>query len=264
MTAKQQENIWSGIYLKNRCVSYEVAGEYAIFSDPVISLGSDKLTLPVPTYEAMRGLTKNIFSKPAFYWHIRRVRVMNPIRTEADGVRLLDLNGGSCIQAYNTYLTDVRYQVEAELRWNKNHPELRAEWSRCEKYIHEFARAVMQGGRMDPFLGKSECVPSYIKPVVFGEGSGYYDGAGKKDFGIMYHSLTYADLAYDDYTRGHITENICRITMDGGVIEYPEQSECFRKRIRPASVKVFAGKILEKEGGTRQQGFPRKTDGDYQ
>jgi len=40
-------------------------------------------------------------------------------------------------------------------------------------------------------------------------------------FGLMYHGLTYADEAYSDDTRMHMTANFWYSVMRRGVIEFP-------------------------------------------
>ena len=39
------------------------------------------MTYPVPTPSAARGILASIYSKPAeFYWQVRRIEVLKPIR----------------------------------------------------------------------------------------------------------------------------------------------------------------------------------------
>ena len=63
-------------------VEFEVFGDYALFSDPLMRLGGEKCTYQVPTYEALKGILSSVYWKPTFIWRIMDVRVMNPIQTE--------------------------------------------------------------------------------------------------------------------------------------------------------------------------------------
>ena len=51
-------------------VCIEVTGERALFADPIISAGGEKISYEVPVYEALKGLLKNIYWKPTFLWVI--------------------------------------------------------------------------------------------------------------------------------------------------------------------------------------------------
>ncbi len=63
-------------------VEFEVYGDYALFSDPLMRLGGEKCSYQVPTYEALKGILSSVYWKPTFIWRILDVRVMNPIQTE--------------------------------------------------------------------------------------------------------------------------------------------------------------------------------------
>lgn len=57
----------------------EVWGDFACFSPPYAKV--ERLTYPFPTPSAARGILSAIYSKPAeFYWQVRRIEVLNPIR----------------------------------------------------------------------------------------------------------------------------------------------------------------------------------------
>lgn len=64
------------IYLE---VVLEVWGDFACFSQP--SAKVERLTYPVPTPSAVRGILSSIYSKPnEFYWQVNRIEVLKPIR----------------------------------------------------------------------------------------------------------------------------------------------------------------------------------------
>ena len=57
----------------------EVWGDFACFSQPQGKV--ERLSFPVPTPSAVRGILSSIYSKPAeFFWQVNRIEVLNPIR----------------------------------------------------------------------------------------------------------------------------------------------------------------------------------------
>ena len=115
-------------------VEFQVSGDYALFSDPIMRVGGEKCTYQVPTYEALKGILSSVYWKPTLIWYIDRVRVINRIRTEVKGVRPIKYNGGNDL-SYYTYLKDCVYQVRAHFEWNMNRPELAGD--RNENKHHE-------------------------------------------------------------------------------------------------------------------------------
>ena len=85
-------------------IEFRVWGRYAMFTDPLTRVGGEKCSYHLPTYEALKGITKSIYWKPTFIWYIDRVRVMKRIRTQTKGVKPLDYGGGNTLAIY-TYLT---------------------------------------------------------------------------------------------------------------------------------------------------------------
>ena len=56
-----------------------VWGDFALFSRPESKV--ERMTYPVPTPSAARGILASIYSKPAeFYWQVQRIEVLKPIR----------------------------------------------------------------------------------------------------------------------------------------------------------------------------------------
>ena len=204
-------------------VTFEVFGDYALFSDPVMRVGGEKASYQIPTYEALKGILHSIYWKPTIVWYIDKVRVMNPIQTEVKGIRPIKYNGGNDLSFY-TYLKDCRYQVQAQFEWNENRPELIVD--RNENKHHNLAkRMIEKGGRRDIFLGAREC-QGYVEPCEFGSGKGSYDETPELAFGLMYHGITYADEAYSDETKNRMTVRFWYPTMKKGVITFPRPEEC--------------------------------------
>lgn len=219
-------------------VEFQVTGDYALFTDPIMRLGGEKCTYQVPTYEALKGILSSVYWKPTIIWRILEVRVMNPIQTVVKGIRPIKYGGGNDL-AYYTYLKNCCYQVKACFDWNDNRPELIAD--RNENKHHQIAqRMIAKGGRRDIFLGTREC-QGYVEPCKFGSGTGAYDDLEELSFGLMYHGITYPDEAYSEETRGKMTARFWYPVMKKGCIQFLPPEECpGQKVIRDLEMMQFS------------------------
>ena len=59
---------------------------YALFSNPTLSVGGEKCSYQVPTYESIKRITENIYWKPTIKWVIDSVIVLNQIDYETKAV----------------------------------------------------------------------------------------------------------------------------------------------------------------------------------
>lgn len=218
-------------------VEFQVTGDYALFSDPLMRVGGEKCSYQIPTYEALKGVMASVYWKPTIVWYIDSVRVMNPIQTEVKGIRPIKYHGGNDL-SYYTYLKHCAYQVRAHFEWNSNRPELAAD--RNENKHHNIARRMIRkGGRRDVFLGTREC-QAYVEPCVYGEGASAYDGTPELGFGLMYHGITYADEAYSQETQSRMTANFWYPVMRKGEIVFPRPEDCpLHKPLREMEMKSF-------------------------
>lgn len=219
-------------------VEFEVYGDYALFSDPIMRVGGEKCTYQVPTYEALKGILSSVYWKPTIVWIVDKVRVINPIQTEVKGIRPIKYTGGNDLSFY-TYLKNCRYQVMAHFDWNENRPELASD--RNENKHHNIAkRMIEKGGRRDIFLGTREC-QGYVVPCKFGEGEGHYDNIQELAFGLMYHGITYADEAFSEETKNCMTARFWYPKMQNGVINFLRPEKCpLYKKLRPMEMKIFS------------------------
>ena len=233
-------------------VEFQVTGDYALFSDPLMRVGGEKNSYPVPTYEALKGILSSVYWKPTIIWYIDAVRVMEPVQTEVKGIRPIKYHGGGNDLSYYTYLKNVRYQVQAHFEWNDNRPELAGD--RNENKHHEIAKKMIdKGGRRDIFLGTREC-QGYVEPCIFGEEAGAYDGVPEWGMGLMYHGITYPDEAYSEKTAGKMTANFWYPVMKRGVITFPRPEDCpAHKPLREMDMKIFDQK-LDNFSGLREFG----------
>lgn len=113
-------------------VTMEIWGDLACFTRPEGKV--ERLTYPVITPSAARGVFSAIYSKPnEFYWQIRRIEVMNPIRYMSfKRNEVIDCKVGSGgnmkpilvegdskhqhrTQRQTVVLKDVRYRITAEI-----------------------------------------------------------------------------------------------------------------------------------------------------
>ena len=215
--------------MEKRGIEVQITGDYAMFTTPPSKVSGDKRSYCLPTYEAMVGILNSIYKKPTFRWHIDRIRVMNPIQFESRGVRHLRLDGGADMANY-TYLKDVCYQVRAHMEWDLSFPEL-AEDRNYGKHYSIAKRAIKSGGRMNVYLGTSDC-QAHVEACDFdaGEKKSVFSNTGRLPFGIMFHSFTYPEhmtarerlqLGNEPYVRISYADTY----LDNGIIEYIIQDD---------------------------------------
>ncbi|MEA4846775.1 MAG: type I-C CRISPR-associated protein Cas5c [Clostridiaceae bacterium] len=231
---------------KENKVEFKVTGRYALFSDPVNRIGGEKFSYQVPTYQALKGILESVYWKPTLIWIIDEARVMNPIKTQSQGIRPINYNGGNTLSIY-TYLTDVEYQVRAHFEWNDNRPNL-AQDRNEDKHYQIAKRMIKHGGRRDIFLGTREC-QGYVEPCKFGEGTGAYDNYGEISFGLMFHGFDYPDETGVDKLVARLWTSV----MHNGYIKFPRPDECLIKR----DIAAMKAKLFGKNNFSGLQEFER-------
>ncbi len=253
-------------------IEFRVWGRYAMFADPLTRVGGEKCSYHVPTYEALKGITKSIYWKPTFIWVIDEVRVMKRIRTQTKGAKPLNYGGiypsarkleKKREEPFNTlaiytFLTGdydpiagsagVEYQVRAHFEWNTHRPEL-AQDRVAGKHFQLARRHLERGGRQDIFLGTRDC-QGYVEPCDYGSDDGDYDATGKLDFGLMFHSFDYPD----ETGVNQLAVNFWQPTMLDGVIRFPRPEACpFKHVVREMRPKRFGAganlRSIEDEAG---------------
>ncbi len=228
-------------------ITFRVYGRNALFTDPLTRIGGEKMTLFIPTQQALVGITESIYWKPTIQWRIDKVRVMKPICTESKGVRPIHYGGGNDLSFY-TYLTDVDYIVKAHFERNVNRPDLIQDYNENKHYFIA-KRCLEKGGRRDVFLGTRECA-AYVEPRAFEEGKGYYDDYGTMDFGLQFYGFSYPD----DNGENKLKVRFWKPKMINGVIEFCKPEECpVERTIYKSSMKSFLpGKNFS---GTEEKGL---------
>ncbi|WOC31313.1 MULTISPECIES: type I-C CRISPR-associated protein Cas5c [Caproicibacterium] len=100
----------------------EVWGDFACFSRPESKV--ERLTYPVPTPSATRGIFSAIYSKPVeFYWQVKRIEILKPLmyvnfrrnEVKCRMGKLPFLVEEERTQRQTTALKDVRYRITAEM-----------------------------------------------------------------------------------------------------------------------------------------------------
>lgn len=205
-------------------LSYEVWGKYALFTDPLTRAGGEKCTYHIPTYEAIKGITESIYWKPSFLWIVDKVRILNPIRTEAKNMKPINLSGGNTLATY-TYLADVRYQVLVHFEWNEHRKDLKAD--RVDGKHWDIAKRMLsKGGRRDIFLGAREC-QGYVQPCEFGTGVGKHHQSGELSYGLMFHGFDYPDTIGKQELHARFWQ--AKVNADS-TIEYPRPDDPYLVR----------------------------------
>lgn len=214
-------------------IEFEVYGAYALFTDPLMKLGGEKMTTQIPSYQSLKGIVESVYWKPSIIWYIDEIRVMNAIRMESKGVRPIDMAGGNTLANYS-YLRDVRYQVRAHFEFNTNRSDLQQDFNDY-KHHNIAKRCVDKGGRRDVFLGTREC-QAYVEPCEYGTGEGYYDDYDEVHFGMMVHGLNYPD----ETGRNLLETRLWQPRMIKGYITFIRPEECSLVRpIKEMQAKPF-------------------------
>lgn len=201
-------------------VKVEVWGDFACFTRPESKV--ERLSYPVMTPSAARGILSAIYSKPVeFYWQIKKIEVLNPIkyitfqRNEVINSKIGNLMKSVIVednrtQRQNVVLKNVRYRITAEI-------VKRESFGGTVEQLYEQAVRRIKGGKcfFQPSLGMREFVcyfsePTDIEPIN-----------EDKDLGLMLYDVF--DLHKFKVTK--ITEpyvTLFRAYMKNGVIEVPD------------------------------------------
>ncbi|MBQ9907270.1 MAG: type I-C CRISPR-associated protein Cas5 [Oscillospiraceae bacterium] len=151
-------------------VQIEVWGDFACFSRPESKV--ERLTYPVMTPSAARGILSAIYSKPPeFYWQVQKIEVLKPIRylsfkrneviNSKIGKKLEPmLVEDDRTQRQTVVLKDVRYRITAEIKPQRN-------FKGTVNQLYEQAQRRIKGGKcfFQPSLGMREFVCYFSEPT---------------------------------------------------------------------------------------------------
>lgn len=144
----------------------------ALFTRP--EFGAERVTYPVMTPSAARGVLEAIFWKPEFTWKVREIHVLNPIRhfsilrnemnswQSPSAAKSEDYHyfaDDDRAQRHSLCLRDVAYIITADIQL-KGHAD-----APVAKYRAQFRRRVDKGQcHHQPYLGTREFSAFFAKP----------------------------------------------------------------------------------------------------
>lgn len=199
-----------------------VWGEIACFTRP--EMKAERVSYPVMTPSAARGLLEAIFWKPEFSWQVREVWVLNQIRhfsilrNEVNSKAVVSTargwaeDGGGYFaeedraQRHTLALRDVAYLIKADVVLASHATEDIA------KYRDQFRRRVNRGQcHHRPYLGCREFAASFGAPDGTEQPIDLTDDLGRMLFDL--------DYASDGSGRG--TPRFFLARLDDGVLKVP-------------------------------------------
>lgn len=202
-----------------REISLEVWGDFACFSRPECKV--ERLSYPVITPSAARGILSAIYSKPVeFYWQVKRIEVLSPIKymsfkrnevkSRQSGKNPVFVEDDRT-QRQSVVLKDVRYRITAEI-------VKRPDFSGTLEQLYAQALNRIEKGKcfFQPSLGLREFV-CYFGPS--GDSAPIEDSC---DLGYMLYDV------FDFKNDIEVTEktapciSLFSAKMERGVIEVPE------------------------------------------
>lgn len=204
-------------------VEVRVWGDLACFTRPEMHV--ERVTYPVMTPSAARGVLESIFWKPEMRWVVEEIHVLEPIRyfsilrNEVNS-RQSDRSarnwqragsGGYDVaedrtQRHTLALRQVAYVIRAQIEVRPGVDE------RPAKFRDQFRRRVRQGQCWSmPYLGCREFAASFGEPIP-----GEMPQDLTDHLGLMLH-----DLEYDPDGSGRGTPRFFDATIEHGVLRVP-------------------------------------------
>ena len=201
-------------------IQMEVWGDLACFSRPESKV--ERLTYPVMTPSAARGILSAVYSKPVeFYWQVKKIEVLRPIRymsfkrNEVINSKIGKkakpmLVEDDRTQRQTVVLRDVRYRITAEIVPRKDFK------GTLKQLVDQAERRIASGKCFfQPSLGMREFVcyfdkPSDEKPV-----------SENIDLGIMLYDVF--DLhKYEVTEKAEPFVSMFHAVLENGVLNVPE------------------------------------------
>jgi CRISPR-associated protein Cas5d len=202
----------------------QVSGEAALFSRPELKV--ERVTYPVMTPTAARGILEAIFWKPEIYYRVVAIEVLKEIRqftirrNETTALVSIDqaLRGGRVDtvaardQRSAVCLRDVAYRIHA-------HVELTGQATKpAAAYRDQFRRRVSRGACFQqPYLGTREFTadfgdPDNTRPIDHTE-----------DLGVMLHSIHFGPPIRMEWFTARLDRGVLHIPARG--IEVPAATD---------------------------------------
>lgn len=210
---------------KNPVATIEVWGDFALWTRPESKV--ERLSYPVPTPGAIRGVLSSIYSKPPeFYWQVQKIEVLSPIRyisfkrnevkskmmkiPQANTYKACILIEDDRTQRQSVVLQDVRYRITAEIVPRASYVHAPG------NLMDQFERRVKRGQTfMQPCMGVREF------PAYFEWGSSGREAIDETmDLGLMVYDV------FDLHKWGITKQTEPKVSLfharlNGGVLEVP-------------------------------------------
>jgi CRISPR-associated protein Cas5d len=210
----------------------------ALFTRP--EFGAERVSYPVITPSAARGVLEAIFWKPEFYWCIRTIKVLKPIRhfsilrnevnswQSASSAKSPDYHyfaDDDRAQRHSLCLRDVAYIISADIQL-KSHADAPE-----AKYRAQFRRRVTKGQcHHQPYLGTREFSAFFAEPDGTEQPIDHTD-----ELGLMLWDLDFVSdpeakqlefLTHNadggTVTKGTAKPKFFRAKLEQGVMQVPE------------------------------------------
>jgi len=198
----------------NGLLAVKVWGEYACFTRPEMKV--ERVSYPIMTPTAARGVLEAIYWKPEFEWRVREIHLLKPIRH----ISLVRNEVGKRVptrdpkpifadeertQRYTLALRDVAYIIYAEIVL-RNHAD-----KDIAAYRDQFRRRVQRGDcRFQPYLGCREFTAYFAPPTGNEKPISLTD-----DFGRMLGELRYEG-------NGKATPIFFHAYLRNGILKVPD------------------------------------------
>jgi CRISPR-associated protein Cas5d len=210
----------------------------ALFTRP--EFGAERVSYPVMTPSAARGVLEAIFWKPEFTWKVREIRVLNKIRhfsilrnetnswQSASAAKSADYHyyaDDDRSQRHSLCLRDVSYIITADIIL-KDHAN-----ADIAKYRDQFRRRVKRGQcHHQPYLGTREFSAFFDVPDGTEETINHTDELGwmlwDLDFTIDPEAKQLEFLTHDEngskVTKGTAKPIFFPARLDNGILRVPE------------------------------------------
>ena len=206
-------------------VEVKVRADYACFTRPEMKV--ERVSYPVMTPSAARGVLEAIFWKPEFAWRVREIGVLRPIRyasfmrnevnsraSERSAKTWAASDGGFFASEDRTQrntlaLYDVAYVIRADVVPVVAEPGAEA------KYRDQFRRRVVRGQCFaQPYLGCREFTASFEAP----------DGRERYEEVTMDLGRMLLDLDYAPDRSGNATPRFFQAKVERGVLRVPRSA----------------------------------------
>lgn len=218
-------------------IKLKVWGDYACFTRPEMKV--ERVSYDVITPSAARGILEAIYWKPAIFWKIDKIHVLNPIkfdnirRNERPGkiptgkvkaalkggdVALYQDSTEDTVQRASLVLRDVCYVIEAHFEMtDRAGPD-----DTVEKYYNIALRRMRKGQCFHyPYFGCRE-FPVQFELIDDEIPMSYYYGKkeGEKDLGFMLYDIDFSDEMKAVFFRACMVDGVIDVQKclsNGGV-----------------------------------------------